>query len=175
MELAEKMTMKEKITSKVGEALGVSTKDARLSLTFLSVAFIALLIGGFLGLFQGLNRAGLMELPVWFDYYQTLTAHGVLFVLVFSTTFVVGYFYAGLSHTFSGLLPVVRKLGWTAFSSMVVGVVLVAATIISGDASVMFTFYPPMQASPYFYIGLVFLVLGIWIAAAGVFTQVANW
>ena len=175
MEIAEKLTVTDKVKSKVEAALGVSTKDARLSLTFLSVAFIALLIGGFLGLFQGLNRAGLMELPVWFDYYQTLTAHGVLFVLVFSTTFVVGYFYAGLSHTFSGLLPVVRKLGWTAFSSMVVGVVLVAATIISGDASVMFTFYPPMQASPYFYIGLVFLVLGIWIAAAGVFTQVASW
>lgn len=155
--------------------LGLNPKDVRLTLTYFVVSFIALLIGGFLGLFQGLNRAGVMNLPAWFDYYQTLTAHGVLLVLVFSTTFVVGYFYSGLSHTFEGLLPVVRKLGWTAFSSMVIGVVMVATTIIMGEASVMFTFYPPMQASPYFYIGLVFLVLGIWIAAAGVFTQVGSW
>ena len=178
MALAEKVyeeTLTKKVKGKVVKALGVTPKDAKLSLTYFVVSFIALLIGGFLGLFQGLNRAGLMELPVWFDYYQTLTAHGVLLVLVFSTTFVVGYFYAGLSHTFNGLLPVVRKLGWTAFASMVLGVVMVATTIIRGNASVMFTFYPPMQASPYFYIGLVFLVLGIWIAAAGVFTQVANW
>ena len=175
MALAEQVSIKETVTNKVEAVLGVNTQDARLSLTYLSVAFIALLLGGFFGLFQGLNRAGLMELPMWFDYYQTLTAHGVFLVLVFSTTFAVGYFYAGLSHVFNGLISVVRKLGWTAFGSMVIGVAMVATTIVMGEASVMFTFYPPMQASPYFYIGLVFLVLGIWIAAAGVFTQVANW
>lgn len=170
------VSIKDKIkNSKIVQSINIPKEDIRLSLTFISVAFIALLVGGLLGLLQGLNRAGLFELPSWFDYYQTLTTHGVMLVLVFSTTFVVGYFYAGLSHTFKGLLPVVRKLGWTAFASMVLGVVMVATTIIMGDASVMFTFYPPMQASPFFYIGLVFLVLGIWLAAAGVFTQVASW
>ena len=182
MGVAEKISQDEKTTftkklkeNKVVKALHLNPKDVRLSLTFFAVSFIALLIGGLLGLMQGLNRAGLLQLPAWFDYYQTLTAHGVLLVLIFSTTFVVGYFYAGLSYTFNGLLPIVRKLGWSAFASMVIGVVMVATTIIMGDASVMFTFYPPMQASPYFYIGLVFLVLGIWIAAAGVFTQVGHW
>ena len=171
MELAQKVPFSEKVE----KALGVNELDARLSKTYISVSFIALLIGGFLGLFQGLNRAGLLELPAWFDYYQTLTTHGVLLVLVFTTTFVVGYFYAAISHVLGGLLPIVRKLGWTAFFSMVIGVVMVAATIIAGEASVMYTFYPPMQASVWFYIGLVFLVLGIWISAAGVFINVANW
>lgn len=63
----------------------------------------------------------------------------------------------------------------TAFGFLVVGVVLVATTVVMGNASVMYTFYPPMQASPIFYIGLVFLVVGIWIAAFGVFINVANW
>ena len=58
---------------------------------------------------------------------------------------------------------------------MVIGVVMVASMVIAGEATVMYTFYPPMQASPWFYIGLVFLVLGIWIAALGVFIQVGNW
>ncbi|WP_339229702.1 cbb3-type cytochrome c oxidase subunit I [Oceanobacillus sp. FSL K6-2867] len=171
MELAEKSVFHHKVT----EVLGVNAKDAKLSITFLVVSFTALLIGGILGLLQGLNRAGLFELPAWFDYYQTLTAHGILLLLVFTTTFAVGYFYAALSHTLGGLLPKVRKMGWIAFGSMVVGVVFVATTIIAGEASVMFTFYPPMQASPWFYIGLVFLVVGIWIAAFGAFINVAHW
>ncbi|WBX79432.1 cbb3-type cytochrome c oxidase subunit I [Virgibacillus salarius] len=167
--------VKEKPFGKMQQALGVNPKDARLSLTYFTVSFIALLIGGFLGLFQGLNRAGLMELPTWFDYYQTLTTHGILLVLVFTTTFVIGYFYAGISHTMGGLLPKVRKFGWTAFGLLVIGVVFVATTVAMGNASVMYTFYPPMQATPLFYIGLVFLVVGIWIAAFGVFINVANW
>lgn len=171
METALKQTFKEK----VDRSLGVNRDDARLTLTYFSVAFIALLIGGFLGLFQGLERAGLMELPAWMNYYQVLTAHGVLLVLVFTATFVVGYFYAALSHTLGGLLSKVRKMGWVAFGLMVTGVVFVTTTIVMGEASVLYTFYPPMQASLWFYIGLVFIVLGIWTAAFGAFINVANW
>ncbi|HLR41292.1 MAG TPA: cbb3-type cytochrome c oxidase subunit I [Virgibacillus sp.] len=171
METALKQTFKDK----VDRSLGVNRDDARLTLTYFSVAFIALLIGGFLGLFQGLERAGLMELPVWMNYYQVLTAHGVLLVLVFTATFVVGYFYAALSHTLGGLLDKVRKMGWVAFGLMVIGVVFVTTTIVMGEASVLYTFYPPMQASPWFYIGLVFIVLGIWTAAFGAFINVASW
>src|SRR5690625_446853 len=171
METALKQTFKEK----VDRSLGVNRDDARLTLTYFTVAFIALLIGGFLGLFQGLERAGLMELPAWMNYYQVLTAHGVLLVLVFTATFVVGYFYAALSHTLGGLLSKVRKMGWVAFGLMVIGVVFVTTTIVMGEASVLYTFYPPMQASPWFYIGLVFIVLDIWTAAFGAFLNVASW
>lgn len=174
MELRVEETFQEKIHKKA-EMLGVNKKDARLSLTYLFVAFLMLIIGGTLGLFQGLNRAGLMELPTWFDYYQALTAHGIILVLVFTTLFMIGYFYAGMSHTLGGLLPSVRKMGWIAFGSLATGLVFIMTTVINGTASVMYTFYPPMQASPWFYIGLVFLVLGIWIAGAGVFTNVAHW
>lgn len=170
MELRVNETIQEKI-----QKLGINQKDANLSLTYLFVSFLMLLIGGTLGLLQGLNRAGLLQLPTWFDYYQTLTAHGILLVLVFTTLFMIGYFYAAISHTLGGLLPKVRKMGWTAFASLATGLVFIMTTIINGTASVMYTFYPPMQASPWFYIGLVFLVLGIWIAGAGLFINVAHW
>ena len=171
METAAKQTF----TEKTNKALGVNTADAKLTLTYFSLAFIVLFIGGFLGLFQGLNRAGLMELPGWFNYYQVLTAHGFLLVLVFTSLFLVGYFYASLSHTLGGLLPKVRKMGWIAFVMMVIGVVFVVTTVVMGEATVLYTFYPPMQASPWFYIGLVIIVLGVWIAAFGSFINVANW
>ena len=163
------------IKEKTKQKLGVNPHDARLTLTYFSLAFIVLFIGGFLGLLQGLNRAGVLELPAWLNYYQVLTAHGVLLVLVFTTLFMIGYFYAGISHMHNGLLPKVRKMGWVALGLLLVGVVMVITTIVMGEASVMYTFYPPMQASPWFYIGLVFLVLGIWAAVIGVWTSAINW
>src|SRR5699024_10058186 len=135
-------------------------KDATLSLTFFTISFITLFIGGTLGLLQGLERAGLLSMPPWFDYYQTLTTHGILLILVFTGTFLVGYVYAGVSHVLGGLNDGVRKMGWTAFALMVIGTVLTASQVIIGNSSVLYTFYPPMAASPWFYIGLVLIVLG---------------
>ncbi len=39
---------------------------------------------------QGFSRANLIVMPAWFDYYRTLTAHGVLMALVFTTFFITG-------------------------------------------------------------------------------------
>ncbi|MBT2686539.1 cbb3-type cytochrome c oxidase subunit I [Bacillus sp. ISL-37] len=160
---------------KTNQILGISQEDARISKSYLSIAFIALLLGGFLGLLQGLNRAGVLQLPPWLNYYQVLTAHGILLVVVLSAFFTIGYFYAGLSHTLGGLLPKVRKMAWIGFWIKIFGFVLVVIPILKNEASVMYTFYPPMAASPMFYFGLVFIVLGIWMLSLGAFTQVANW
>ncbi|WP_240376975.1 cbb3-type cytochrome c oxidase subunit I [Bacillus piscicola] len=167
--------LKEVFYEKPKQALGAHPEDARVSLSYLSIAFIALFIGGVLGLLQGLERAGLMQLPPWLNYYQVLTAHGILLVIVFTTTFTIGYQFANLSHSLGGLLPKVRKLAWTGLVLMVIGVALVTTTIVMGDASVLYTFYPPLAASPFFYIGLVFLVLGIWACCFGVFINYRHW
>ncbi|WP_025026062.1 cbb3-type cytochrome c oxidase subunit I [Caldalkalibacillus mannanilyticus] len=171
MEAAIKKVFEEKIH----KVLGIHPDDARLSQLYLFVAFAALLIGGFLGLLQGLNRAGLFELPVWFNYYQVLTAHGLLLLLVFTAFFTIGYFYATLSHQLDGLLLKVRRMAWIGLGMKLFGFVLAVIPILKNEASVMFTFYPPMAASPMFYIGLVFIVLGVWMCAFGAFIQVANW
>lgn len=90
------------IKDKANKMLGYHPEDAKLSKSYIAVAFIALLVGGFLGLLQGLNRAGLLELPTWFNYYQVLTAHGLLLILVLTAFFTIGYFYATLSHNLGG-------------------------------------------------------------------------
>src|SRR3954447_25821192 len=104
--------------------MGISKEDARLTKSYIFVAFTALLLGGFLGLIQGLNRSGLLELPSWLNYYQVLTAHGLLLVVVLTAFFTIGYFYAALSHTLGGLLPKVRKLAWIGFGMKIIGFVL---------------------------------------------------
>lgn len=170
------MEIKEnQLNKKLKSTLENHPADSRIVLIYFSIAFVALLIGGFLGFAQGLHRAGLFDLPSWFNYYQVLTAHGFLLVLVFSALFVIGYFYAVLSHTMDGLASIVRKMGWIALITMVVGVVFVVTTVVMGDASVMYTFYPPMKASPWFYIGLLIIILGVWTAAFGGITQILKW
>ena len=159
---------------KTNKVLGISLEDARLTKSYLAVAFLSILLGGLLGLLQGLNRAGMLELPVWLNYYQILTAHGLLLVVVLSAFFTIGYFYAGLSHTLGGLLPKVRKMAWIGFWMKIFGFVLAVIPILMNEASVMYTFYPPMAASPIFYIGLVFIVLGVWMCAFGAFINVAD-
>lgn len=168
-------SLKPSFKEKANNMMGISPEDAKFTKTYMSVAFIALLIGGFLGLAQGLNRAGLFELPTWLNYYQVLTAHGALLILVFTSIFTIGYFYAGLSHNLGGLLPKVRKMAWIGFVLKMVGLVLVVIPILMNEASVMYTFYPPMKAHPMFYFGLVFFALGIWLCCVGAFIQVANW
>ena len=161
---------------KANQVLGARPEDAIITKSYLFVAFTAVLLGGLLGLLQGLNRAGLLQqMPAGLNYYQILTAHGLLLVVVFSATFCIGYFYAGLSHTLGGLIPKVRKMVWTGFWLKIVGTVVVVIPVLMNEASVMYTFYPPMKAHPMFYFGLVFVVLGVWMAAIGAFVQVANW
>lgn len=176
METVIKQTTKtQSIKEKTNKVLGISLEDAKLSKSYLSVAFLAILVGGILGLVQGLNRAGMLQLPPWLNYYQVLTAHGLLLVVVLSAFFTIGYFYAGLSHTLGGLLPKVRKMAWIGFWMKIFGFVLAVIPILMNEASVMYTFYPPMAASPVFYIGLVFIVLGVWMCAFGAFINVASW
>ncbi|WP_062106691.1 cbb3-type cytochrome c oxidase subunit I [Bacillus niameyensis] len=160
---------------KANQAMGISPEDAKLTKSYLLVAFAALLVGGILGLLQGLNRAGLLELPSWLNYYQVLTAHGLLLVLVLTAFFTIGYFYAALSHTLGGILPKVRKMAWIGFWMKIIGFVLAVIPIIMNEASVLYTFYPPMAASPIYYVGLVFIVLGVWMCAFGCFINVADW
>ncbi|WP_370221438.1 cbb3-type cytochrome c oxidase subunit I [Cytobacillus sp.] len=160
---------------KANKVMGISLEDAKITKSYLSVAFLAILLGGILGLLQGLNRAGMLELPAWLNYYQVLTAHGLLLVVVLSAFFTIGYFYAGLSHTLGGLLPKVRMMAWIGFWMKIFGFVLAVIPILMNEASVMYTFYPPMAASPIFYIGLVFIVLGVWMCAFGAFINVASW
>ncbi|WEK54882.1 MAG: b(o/a)3-type cytochrome-c oxidase subunit 1 [Candidatus Cohnella colombiensis] len=151
-------------------------KDGGLVLAHILFAFGALLIGGIAGLLQGLVKGGTITLPANIGYYEVLTAHGVLMALIFTTFFIIGFLYSGLSHTLGGsLLPLVRKLGWAGFIVMSLGTIIGVVVILLGKASVLYTFYAPMKASPFFYIALALVVIGSWLAGFGVFYQYRYW
>ncbi len=54
---------------------------------------------------------------------------------------------------------------WTSISTalMVVGALIVVFAILEGRSSVLYTFYPPLKATPMFYIGLTLVVVGSWV------------
>src|SRR5699024_3963302 len=86
-----------------------------------------------------------------------------------------GYLYSAVDYVLGGLSKSVRVLGWLSYSSFIIGAVLVTVMVLSGEATVLYPFCARLAASPWFYIGLVFVVLSIWLSAAGVFISAFTW
>lgn len=141
----------------------------------LTVAFAAVFVGALGGLVQAFVRAGWMTLPPWLDYYAVLTVHGVLLALVSTTYFIFAYLLAGNGRTLGDLSPGGRRFVALGFWLMTVGILLAAAMILAGEASVLYTFYLPLQAHPLFYIGLALFVVGTWSVAYALIRQYFDW
>jgi cytochrome c oxidase subunit I len=134
----------------------------RLELSNFGVALGAFGLGAVMAVMQSLARA---DLPVWFSspkmYYISVTAHGVLMALVFTTFFIMGLGYV-VARTTLGRLDS-EGWGWLSFWVAAVGTAMAALAILSGSSTVLYTFYPPLQAHPTFYIGATLLIVGSWI------------
>lgn len=154
----------------------IAVADANMILTHILFAFTALLVGGLAGLLQGMVRGAGIELPAGIGYYQLLTAHGVLMALVFTTFFIIGFLFAGAAYVNGGSLKTgVRIAAWWGFGLMSLGTILVVIMILLNKATVLYTFYAPLKASPWFYIGLTLIVVGSWVAGFALFAQYRAW
>ena len=142
----------------------IGIQDRRLALSNVIVAYTAFLIGTFCGLLQVFVRNDSLDLPAWLDYYQILTAHGVLLALIYTTFFIFAFFIAGMSKTLGNFGPKVARFLWLGFVVTTAGTILATIMIVSGKASVLYTFYAPLKASGWFYIGLALWVIGTWIS-----------
>src|SRR5499425_49707 len=142
-----------------------SDPERRLTAAHLLVAHVALLGGILTGLLQGLEHAGVTfpASPYFLQsYYHSVSVHGVLNVLVWTTFFICGFlpFIAARGYP----MPLVSPgLGWLTFWLMLAGLVLAAIPLVGNAATVMFTFYAPLKAHWAFYIGLTLVVVGTWL------------
>jgi cytochrome c oxidase subunit 1 len=143
----------------------IAVRDRKLALWNIGVAYIAFLIGTLCGLLQVFIRNDALELPSWLDYYQILTAHGVLLALIFTTFFIFSFFITGMSKSLGSFGPKVYLFSWIGFAVTTLGTVLATIMIISGEASVLYTFYAPLKASGWYYVGLALFVVGTWISS----------
>jgi len=127
-----------------------------------AVAVAAFGIGASMAVMQALSRAG-TDLPFRSAsvYYISVTAHGVLMALVFTTFFIMALGYV-VARTALDRPLVGERLAWASFWVALAGSLATAAVILAGKATVLYTFYPPLQAHPLFYIGTTLLVVGSW-------------
>ncbi|RBP02191.1 b(o/a)3-type cytochrome-c oxidase subunit 1 [Rossellomorea aquimaris] len=153
----------------------IDKKDATLALAHIYVGFIALALGGLAGLLQVLVRSGKFILPAGIGYYQVLTVHGVLLGLVLTTFFILGFQHAAISRTSGAYSGKSRLLGWSGFWVMLIGTIMAAVMILLNEATVLYTFYAPLQAHWIFYLGLTFVVVGSWLGGAGMIIKYVSW
>jgi cytochrome c oxidase subunit 1 len=128
-------------------------------------AVVFLAIGGIMGLLVALTRWPAVQiLPAeWF--YLVLTGHGANVLLFWIIFFEIAVLYFA-SAILLGCRLAGPKWAWLSFVLMIVGAVMANYAVLRGDSSVMFTSYPPMQASQWFYLGLILFAVG---ALVGVF------
>ncbi len=150
-------------TKSVGP-LKVEKGIKRVILILLSVPLVLLTLGIYHGLMQTLYRSGMISQRAFaaLDYYQGLTLHGVINAIVLTTFFAVAFGHACMWY----YLKVKGRMwvAWLSLGLMIVGTLLAAWAMLSGNASVLFTFYPPLKAHPLFYVGTALLVVGSWVA-----------
>jgi cytochrome c oxidase subunit 1 len=137
----------------------------RLALYHYWVAFAVFLPAVTLGVWQMLMRS---PLPAPFDdpnhYYASVTLHGTAMAYVVTTFFVMGFGYA---VTATSLGRPVRGItaAWIGFAICLTGTLMAVAAVLSGKSSVLYTFYPPLLGSVWYYSGATLLIGGsmIWV------------
>jgi cytochrome c oxidase subunit 1 len=138
----------------------------RLALCHYWAAFAVFLPAIVLGAWQMLMRS---PLPVPLDdtaaYYASVTLHGTAMAYVVTTFFAMGFGYAIATTSLDRPLRGTAA-AWAGFIVCSAGTVMAVVAILSGQASVLYTFYPPLLASAWYYGGAFLLIGGsmIWVA-----------
>ena len=142
--------------------------------THIGVSVAAFGVASALGLLQALSLADI-HFPHRSEslYYTSMTAHGVLMALVFTTFFIMGLGYVLAQENLGRISG--QAIAWLAFWLSVVGSVAAATTILRGQSTVLYTFYPPLKAHPLFYIGATLLVIGSWIWGGVMIASYRSW
>lgn len=147
----------------------------RLVLAHFWVAFIAFFAAVLLGEWQMYVRS---PLSPWVNnpeyYYRSVTGHGTVMGYVLPTLVAMGFGYAitelALKRPLIGL-----RWAWAGFWLVIAGTLMAATTTALGKSSILYTFYPPMIGSSFYYLGVVLVVVGSWIWVALMSVNLYAW
>ena len=145
---------------------GAVVNSRRLILAHFWLAFAGFAVALVLGEWQMFVRSPLHAWigdPEW--YYRSVTAHGTTMAYVLPTLVSMGFGYF-ITETALKRPMVGRNWAWVGFGLVAVGTVTAVIPVSMGLASVLYTFYPPLIGSPFYYIGVVLVVVGSWIWVA---------
>jgi len=144
----------------------------------LVIGLVGLAIGGFYGILQALNRIGLDLYPTPIMgrayYYQGLTIHGVLLAFLFTFAFANSFLSLTTIKGFNRPLASTWLLQ-LSFVTLLLGALLAGYTMFTDQATVLYTFYAPLPASPLFYLGAALLVVSTWLVSANQLLTLRSW
>ena len=147
----------------------------RLVLAHLWTAFTVFALATVLGAWQMWSRSPIpAPLSTPENYYISVTAHGTAMAYVLTTFFIMGFGYYVAETALERRIPGIRW-AWAAFALAIAGTAMAVVTILSGNATVFYTFYPPLTASVFFYLGLVLVVVGSWIWCVQMIVAMTLW
>jgi cytochrome c oxidase subunit I len=142
------------------------SSNPRLILAHFWLAFIGFGAALLLGAWQMFIRSPLatwISNPEW--YYRSVTAHGTMMAYVLPTLVAMGFGYfvteAALKRPLIG-----QRWAWLGFALVAFGTIMAVVPVAMGRASVLYTFYPPLVGNPFYYLGIVLVVVGSWIWVA---------
>src|ERR1700676_2628766 len=107
-------------------------------------------------------------------YYASVTLHGTAMAYVVTTFFTMGFGYAVTATSLGRPIRGVAA-AWIGFFVCLAGTVMAVAAIVSGEASVLYTFYPPLLASGWYYGGAFLLIGGSMIWVVLIVLNMARW
>jgi cytochrome c oxidase subunit 1 len=143
--------------------------DAQLFVKINAVlAVVFLLMGGVAALLIGLTRWPAVHLLPAEWYYRLVTFHG-LNMLIFWILFFEVAILAFVPSVLLNTRLASRKAGYIAFGMMLVGAIMTDVIVLGGKGDVMMTSYVPLQASPWFYLGIILVAVGTLIAVINFF------
>jgi cytochrome c oxidase subunit 1 len=150
-------------------------RSSRLILSHFWLAFVTFAGSVVLGVWQMWARSPLHGGPADPElYYRSVTAHGTALAYVFPTLIAMGFGYAvsvsALDRPLRG-----EKLAWIGFALVLVGAVMSILTVAGGNATVLYTFYPPLTGSPFYYLGVVLVVVGSWFWVGLMVYNLVSW
>ena len=147
----------------------------RVVLAHMAVAIAAFAVACLLGVWQMWARSPL-DAPAHTaaNYFRSVTLHGVSMAFVLTTFFIMGFGYYVAETALKRRIPGLR-LAWVAFWMGLAGTLMASLSVIGGNASVLYTFYPPLTATPWFYIGLVLVVVGSWVWCGLMIAAMRQW
>ncbi len=159
----------------------MSTGLKRITLLYLIVATLALFIGTLFGPLQAFDQARVdlyplvqRLLPFVRSYYHGLSLHGVLNALIWTFAFTAGFLLFATAKALGRDYPRLW-MPWLSLVLMVVGLVVTAIPMLRNQATVLYTFYPPLQAPPMFYFGLVLVVVSTWVVGLALWQIYGAW
>ncbi|MCQ4333402.1 b(o/a)3-type cytochrome-c oxidase subunit 1 [Natronomonas sp. F2-12] len=169
------------MSTESGTFLDQFPAEAKVVRTAFYSSFVALFVGALMGILQVLHRTDVLRIVDSADYYSLLTLHAVLLVLSFSVFFLVGIFTWAVTTSLDRGLQDLRYT-WAWYGLMALGTLLAGIAVLGAfipgldmSAAVLYTFYAPLQAHPFYYLGLALFIVGTWLAGLDWFRSWWAW